>query len=63
MLVWGGRFQTTGQISGLWRLDVFTEDANLRLETAPPDGIEEYERELEALHLFLVTMMVSRSKY
>ena len=57
MLVWGGRFQTTGQISGLWRLDVFTEDANLRLETAPPDGIEEYERELEALHLFLVTMM------
>ena len=57
MFVWGGRFQTVNQISGLWRLDVFTEDANLSLEVAPPDGIEAYEKELEALHLFLVTMM------
>ncbi len=57
MFVWGGRFQTVSQISGLWRLDVFTEDANLILEVAPPDGIEAYEKELEALHLFLVTMM------
>ena len=58
MFVWGGRFQTVNQISGLWRLDVFTKDANLNLEVAPPDGMEEYERELEALHLFLVTMML-----
>ena len=57
MIVWGGRFQTVNQISGLWRLDVFTEDCHLNLEVAPPDGIEEYEKELEALHLFLVTMM------
>lgn len=57
MIVWGGRFQTVSQISGLWRLDVFTEDANLHLEIAPPDGIEAYEEELQALHLFLVTMM------
>uniref|UniRef100_A0A6U3VVT3 RING-type domain-containing protein n=1 Tax=Skeletonema marinoi TaxID=267567 RepID=A0A6U3VVT3_9STRA len=57
MFVWGGRFQTVNQITGLWRLDVFTEDANLHLEVAPPDGIEAYEKELEALHLFLVTMM------
>jgi hypothetical protein len=57
MYVWGGRFQTVSQISGLWKLDVFTDDANLKLEIAPPDGIEEYEKELEVVHLFVLTMM------
>lgn len=57
MYVWGGRFQTVSQIVGLWRLDVFTPDAKLRYEPAPPDGIEEYEAELEALHMFIATMM------
>ena len=32
MYIWGGRFQTVSQIVGLWRLDVFTEDANLKYE-------------------------------
>lgn len=57
MYIWGGRFQTVSQIVGLWRLDLFTQDAKLRYEVAPPDGIEEYEAELEALHMFIATMM------
>ena len=63
MYIWGGRFQSVSQISGLWRLDiftsgdVFTNDANLNLVAATPDGIEAYEAELEALHLFIAVMM------
>ena len=57
MYVWGGRFQTVSQIVGLWRLDVFTKDARLSYEVAPADGIEEYEAELQALHMFIATMM------
>jgi len=57
MYVWGGRFQSVSQIVGLFRLDVFTEDSNLIYENAPPDGIEQYEAELQALHMFIATMM------
>ena len=57
MYVWGGRFQTVSQIVGLWRIDVFNADANLKYEVAPPDGIEQYEAELQALHMFIATMM------
>ena len=57
MLVWGGRFQTVSQISGLWRLDVFVDENDLKYELAPEDGIEQYEAELQALHLFIATMM------
>ena len=56
MLVWGGRFQTVSQISGLWRLDVFVPKNDLKYELAPEDGIEQYEAELQALHLFIATM-------
>ena len=45
------------QIFGLWRLDIFTEDAKLKYEIAAPDGIEQYEGELQALHMFIVMMM------
>ncbi|KAL7540743.1 hypothetical protein ACHAWF_006785, partial [Thalassiosira exigua] len=57
MYIWGGRFQTVRQIVGLWRLDIFNEDARLAYDVAPPDGIDQYEAELEALHLFIATMM------
>ena len=55
MYVWGGRFQSVHQISGMWRLDLFNSDANLEYELAQPDGIEQYEAELEALHMFIVS--------
>ena len=45
------------QIFGLWRLDIFTEDAKLKYEIAPSDGIEQYEAELQAMHMFIVMMM------
>lgn len=57
MYVWGGRFQSVNQISGVWRLDLFNSDANLQFELAQPDGIEQYEAELETLHLFIATMI------
>ena len=57
MYVWGGRFQTVGQIVGMWRLDIFSKDAKLNYVQAPPDGIDQYEAELEALHMFIITMM------
>jgi hypothetical protein len=57
MYVWGGRFQTVHQISGMWRLDLFNPDQKLEYELAQPDGIEQYEAELEALHMFIALMM------
>ncbi|KAL7538423.1 hypothetical protein ACHAXR_008544 [Thalassiosira sp. AJA248-18] len=57
MYIWGGRFQTVQQIVGMWRIDVFTDDAKLKWEVAPPDGIDQYEAELEALHMFIFTML------
>jgi hypothetical protein len=57
MFVWGGRFQSVHQISGMWRLDVFNADQKLEYELAQPDGIEQYEAELEALHMFIAMMM------
>ncbi len=45
------------QIFGLWRLDIFTEDAKLKYEIAAPDGIDQYEAELQAMHMFIVMMM------
>ncbi|KAL3806557.1 hypothetical protein ACHAXA_009863, partial [Cyclostephanos tholiformis] len=57
MYIWGGRFQTASQITGLWRLDVFTEDSKLMYAIAPPDGIEQYEAELQMLHTFIAMMM------
>mmetsp|Transcript_29213 Transcript_29213/g.66564 ORF Transcript_29213/g.66564 Transcript_29213/m.66564 type:complete len:859 (-) Transcript_29213:2-2578(-) len=57
MLVWGGRFQTVSQISGLWRLDVFVPENDLKYELAPDDGLIEYEAEIQALYLFIATMM------
>jgi len=45
------------KIFGLWRLDIFTEDAKLKYEIAAPDGIDQYEAELQAMHMFIVMMM------
>lgn len=57
MYIWGGRFQSVHQISGMWRLDVFNSDARLEYELAQPDGIEQYEEELQMLHMFIAMMM------
>lgn len=57
MYIWGGRFKSVHEISGLWRLDVFNHDTKLEYELAQPDGIEQYEAELEALHMFIAIMM------
>jgi hypothetical protein len=50
-------FQTVSQIAGLWRLDLFNEDSKLMFAIAPPDGIEQYEAELQMLHTFIAMMM------
>ena len=36
---------------------MFNSDANLEYQLAQPDGIEQYEAELEALHMFIAMMM------
>jgi hypothetical protein len=41
----------------MWRLDLFNPDQKLEYELAQPDGIEQYEAELEALHMFIALMM------
>jgi hypothetical protein len=58
MYVWGGRFQSVHQISGMWRLDLFNEDANLQFELAQPDGIDAYEGEanLNSIRINAVTL-------
>ena len=57
MFVWGGRFKTTSQVSGTWKIDVFNEDSTVMMAPAPPDGYDAYEAELEALHLLVAVMM------
>lgn len=57
MFAWGGRFKTTSQVSGTWKIDVFNEDSTVIMAPAPPDGYDAYEAELEALHLLVAVMM------
>lgn len=57
MFAWGGRFKTTSQVSGTWKIDVFNEDSTVIMAPAPPDGYDAYEAELEALHLLVSVMM------
>jgi hypothetical protein len=45
------------QIFDLWRLDIFAKDARLEYTIAPPDGIEQYKAELQALHTYIAMMM------
>uniref|UniRef100_A0A7R9VFX4 Uncharacterized protein n=1 Tax=Pseudictyota dubia TaxID=2749911 RepID=A0A7R9VFX4_9STRA len=61
MYVWGGRFKTVGQLGDdVWKLDVFggpVGSPEVRFAEAPPDGLDAYEAELEALHLLVAVMM------
>jgi len=57
MFAWGGRFKTTSQVSGTWKIDVFNEYSTVIMAPAPPDGYDAFEAELEALHLLVAVMM------
>jgi hypothetical protein len=57
LLSFFSRFQTVSQIFSPWRLNVFTEDAKLKYDIAPLDGIKQYKVVLQAMHMFIVMMM------
>jgi hypothetical protein len=57
LLSFSSSFQTGSQTLGLWWLDIFTKDVKLKYDIAPPDGIEQYEVVLQAMHMFIVMMM------
>jgi hypothetical protein len=69
MYVWGGRFRLVSQIaSSVYRLDILNPNQtsgnsrgqiNPKISTqiAEPDGMEEYEAELQTLHLIVAIMI------
>lgn len=57
MFVWGGRFQFTHQVEGLWVLNIAGPESDVTFVVAQPDGLEEYEATVAALHMLVAAMM------
>ena len=58
MHVWGGQFQGTFDVKGMWMINVAGKDSTLTLSMAEADGIyDEYEATITALHTIVIMMM------
>ncbi len=58
MHVWGGQFQGTFDVNGMWMINVAGQDSTLTLSLAEADGIyDEYDATITALHTIVIMMM------
>jgi len=58
MHVWGGQFQGTFDVKGMWMINVAGQDSTLTLSLAEADGIyDEYDATITALHTIVIMMM------
>ena len=57
LFVWGGRFRNVDKISGMWSLNLFGQHSRVQLKVADPDGLDEYETQLETLHLLVLLLL------
>ena len=51
MFIWGGQFQDTANVKGIWMLNIAGEKSEVRLSLAENDrNFDDYEATLTALH-------------
>jgi hypothetical protein len=55
MFIWGGKFQDTSNIKGVWMINVAGKESQVSFKLAEDDGIyDEYEATLTALHTIVI---------
>lgn len=58
LAIWGGTFQDTSDVKGMWMINIAGKDSTINLSMAEADAILlDYERELTALHTIIIMMM------
>lgn len=58
LTVWGGNFETTNQIDGVWMINIAGKGSNVNLAMAEEDAIfDDYERTITALHTMMIMLM------
>jgi len=58
LTVWGGNFQSTAQIDGVWMINIAGKGSTVSLEMAEEDAIfDDYERTITALHTIIIMLM------
>lgn len=58
LTVWGGNFQSTAQIDGVWMINIAGKGSTVSLEIAEEDAIfDDYERTITALHTIIIMLM------
>ena len=58
MFIWGGQFQDTSEVKGVWMINVAGQDSQVKWTLAESDGIyDDYEATLTALHTIVLMMM------
>jgi hypothetical protein len=58
LTVWGGNFETTNQIDGVWMINIAGKGSAVNLAMAEEDAIfDDYERTITALHTMVIMLM------
>eukprot|EP00804_Cyclotella_cryptica_P020419 CCRYP_014402-RA/>CCRYP_014402-RA protein AED:0.13 eAED:0.13 QI:142/0.75/0.8/1/1/1/5/234/1160 len=58
MFIWGGQFQDTSNVKGVWMMNLAGSDSRVSFKLAEDDGIyDEYQATLTALHTIVLMMM------
>ncbi len=58
LTVWGGNFQSTAQIDGVWMINIAGKGSTVSLAMAEEDAIfDDYERTITALHTIIIMLM------
>jgi len=58
LVIWGGSFQDTSRVKGLWMINIAGEDSSINLSMAEEDNIyNDYERTITALHTIVIMLM------
>lgn len=59
MFIWGGQFQDTSSVKGVWMMNVAGPESQVSFTLAESDGIfDDYEATLTALHTIVLMMML-----
>mmetsp|Transcript_22306 Transcript_22306/g.40050 ORF Transcript_22306/g.40050 Transcript_22306/m.40050 type:complete len:1087 (+) Transcript_22306:137-3397(+) len=58
LVVWGGSFQDTSRVKGMWMINIAGKKSSVNLSMAEADSIyNEYERTITALHTIVIMLM------
>jgi len=58
LTVWGGKFQETATIKGVWMINIAGKDSNINLSMAEGDSLyDDYEQTVMALHTMVIMLM------